>query len=536
VSSTPVHQIECRWQMGKDLSPIAWSFAGRSTEAWQWFDALKDAIRPAKPDAAAGIPEASAAYFPFDDGMAAMVWRQWSMDAISLSDGGARRPLVARILIGPKESLGVEAALAFCWTGRFRRMTQRPGQVNPGDRLKPIEARALDHVMTSSADDLDQVAVSQPGLATLTAAYLRHSGGALSVELPAAALGDPSAGRQIPLLWGLRRITHSWLTEPASEWPDDAWSFSTFEPPHGHAQTSGLPDIVFRSEQRGHQPWVVRREMTVAMREDGSPDDPDRYDEIAGLLTDAYRTLGGTELVRQLDAVAGANPSLRDRLRVIRQMVAAASDPSLVREYSAPIPGHIVTDIQALQANLADAGPGPEAETIVMQTVPQHQMPKRRSANEEAELGDILHGILSGPRDPHFDIALRELDALALPLPAATRALVRHLLPQYNWLVSDWNRPGDMRADQILTAICEIAVMPDIRKAEVRREVSNWAYELAAPPHLIRALSRAARLSGLDSIVHLKTALEPALCRRWLTDHSLPWDLLTPGVTDPMSR
>ena len=313
-----IHQIECRWVQGRDFSPVASSYPPHSDLAQRWFERLGGMAWPPQPRPTSASPEASVAYLMLDQ-MAALMWRQWTIDAIPLdmSSTGSRRPLATRILVGSQLQLSPERAITLCFAGMHSLPVPPIGQVTAGMRLSPIRATDLSELAVNTSYALENGARHERGLDRLIGAALREPGNPLSVQLPREELGEPGKGSQIPLLWGL------WCTTALLLGAADqarSWSFSTYEEPLRDKPTGGLADLVFRVQQQTQPPPVVRTETTVLLRGPG-PVDRDPYNELGVGLAEAYQTLGGVELASRLAPLAERTDFV-DRLNGACQAVA----------------------------------------------------------------------------------------------------------------------------------------------------------------------------------------------------------------------
>jgi hypothetical protein len=353
-----IHQIECRWVQGRDFSPVASSYPGNSDFAKQWFDRLRDMAWPPQPGRASGAPVTSVAYLMLDR-MAALVWRQWTIDAIPLdtSSTGSRRPLVTRILVGSQQQLTPERAIALCCVGIHSLPIPPLGQVTAGMKLSPIMATDLSELAANASYALENGARHERDLDRLIGAALRDFSMPLSVQLPREELDEPGKGSQIPLLWGL------WCTT-ALLLPDDdearSWSFSTYEEPLSDKPTGGLAHLVFRVKQPSQPPPVVRTETTVLL---GGPEpaEMDSYDSLGAGLAEAYRTLGGPELTSRLAPLAD-EPDFIDRLNGACQAVLEF----MPRQPVSSAPGTVAMEpaaesvtLDAVEAEAQYAPPGP---------------------------------------------------------------------------------------------------------------------------------------------------------------------------------
>jgi len=535
-----VHQIEFRWQPDKDLSPIASSF--ESTDITQsWFARLAGIIRPFTPDSSLGVPGRSLVYQTFAERSAVIVWRHYETDAITLQDKTARRPLVTRALLGDVGVLRPEVAMALCRANQATVLTPLPGRVQVGAGLPLIPVRVLASLPTTIMSGLDESACEEQGLNCLIAAALRHLDTPLSIVLPGAEmLRAPAHCRQLPLLWGLWRTTASLVAEASAVRPRWAsWSFSTYEPPLGDTETSGLADIVFRSDKQERQPQSVRRETTVRPRDRPTSTEQDPYDALAGVLIDAYRALGGLELDRLLDLIARDYRHLNDRLRAADEQLAKFKLRPAGIDGERP-PGQItLADWQPSTVRPA-SHPGSAHEPVFRtEPTPQSAVPtqsehthqpfpparyRRARRDEPLTLTALLDRLHAGPSDPGFAAARDFLCRERPNCPPDARAKARSMMPGRRWYVPELILDDRWHVEDTLEAIFRITVIPDLGKAEVGVQLTRWAQD--SPAEVIRGLSAAAHHDGANAVHLLQEALQPALCQRWLAEHSIHTDLV----------
>jgi hypothetical protein len=542
-----VHQIECRWAPSRDFSPIATSFPGDLAE--QWFNLLRGVVWPTRPDPASGAPEGSVVYLVLDNRMAALVWRQWTIDAISLGGTGGRRPLVTRILVGNQQVLGPETALALCCAGLHSLPVPPLGQVPPGTQLSPIEAGKLSELAAQAAYTLDDSARREPGLQHLISAALRDRCTPLSVQLPPEEIGEPGKGAQVPFLWGLWRTTALLLADAnATPGKERNWSFSTYEPPFQATQTARLADLVFRAQQLEAPPAIVRSETTVLPRSPVRLSDMDAYDDLASGLAEAYRTLGGMKLASRLESVAGDSDYI-DRLNGACQAIAEFMPARQVAAQE-----NIVAEAAAEPENgsLPDAGPavsrepdefGLMVEMVAAQEIAEaartaevarvaeaarrHAEATRAAEATRHDAGDVP-GIVSvidlltaGPAEPGFERALGVLHG-RMPRPSPQdRADARQVLAQGEWCIPGLMTFDPWQVEYTLEALFRQAVVPDLANPACQGEVASWVYECMAPTAVVRSLVAAAHQAGQDQAQLLDDALQPALHRRWLVEHAI---------------
>lgn len=554
-----VHQIECRWVPSRDLSPIATSFDGDLAE--QWFNLLRGTVWPTRPDPASGAPEGSVVYLMLDNRMAALVWRQWMIDAISLGGTGGRRPLVTRILVGNQQVLGPEAALALCCAGLHSLPVPPLGQVTPGTQLSPIEAGELSALAAQATYTLDDSARRELGLPHLISAALRDRCTPLSVQLPPEEMGEPGKGAQVSFLWGLWRTTALLLVgTDAASGKERSWSFSTYEPPFQGTQTAGLADLVFRALQLDAPPAIVRSETTVLPRSPVLPPDVDPYDELAVGLAEAYRTLGGTKLASRLESVTGAADYI-DRLNGACQAIAEFMP---ARQVGAA--GNMAAEAvsEPGSGSLSDAGPvasrEPDNVGLTVETVPAQETAEAVRPNAEAarvaeatraaeamrgaeasraaeamraaeasrrDAGDVqgIVGVIdlltAGPAEPGFERALEVLHG-RMPQPSPQdRADARQVLARGEWCIPGLMTFDPWRVEYTLEALFRQAVVPDLANPACQGEVASWVYEAMAPTAVVRSLVAAAHRAGQDQAQLLDDALQSALQRRWLVEHAI---------------
>jgi hypothetical protein len=269
-------------------------------------------------------PTASVRYEIFDDGMAALAWRQRTAQALAPGDGSEGRPEVSRVLMGPVALLTPELAVVVCRTGLPEAIGPRPGKVAVGEPLPAVKPDELDGLVRGQAGELDRSALGQSGLSRVIAAALGDCDTALSVQLPQRVIEkSPQEASQGPLIWGLRRTVWPLLGHDSGA---RGWSFSTYELPQGDVDIGGLADIVFRTQQQVQPGLTTRREIVVRPHEPMEPP-ANRYQEFGKLLVVAYQHLGGDNLGQCLDAARCDYGSVDKRIEAARSMLIAALPP-----------------------------------------------------------------------------------------------------------------------------------------------------------------------------------------------------------------
>jgi hypothetical protein len=585
-----IQQFECRWQPVNDLSPIAASMPMDSAKAW--FDRLALWVGPPQPDYA--VPTESVRYAIFHDGGAALAWRHWNNEAIPLGDETDRRPLVARVLVGDARHLTPQVAMAICWTGLPATIGPPPGMVKPEAPLPPIEASGLPDLASHTAAELDQVACNARGLDRLIAAVLNGGATPLSVQLPERdTVRSPQTGSQVPLLWGLWRTVFPLLQDSdvwsagKEGWPagTQGWSFSTFEFPLDDKDTRGLADIVFRTKQVTQPSMTHRREIIVRPHDPPSePIDSTLGAALAEVLVDAFRHLGGAELMRHLDTIAckhqtleqrseAAYGSLHSRLAVVaeagsqsgRPTVHAASpadvaslptkvipamvtpetaagswpfptspgmdrapetEPLLQPEPSAGMDPSTEADLQswlnpAPAASLAVAGRDPQDAPPLRESEGRHASRPLGEASRPASLARLLDQLYAGPAEPGFDVARQFLHTAHQPPPQPDRAHARESMPERGWYIPSLMSDDPWHIEDTLEVIFRLTVIPDLSVPGVTEELARWTNECRAPVPVIKALSAAAWHQDSETYESMQLALEPAIFRRWLRENGI---------------
>ena len=306
-----IHQFEYRWQPSKDMSLIAGSTPGSQIQPWS--DRIALWVRHRAVDA----PTESVRYEIFEDGMAALAWRQRKAQATEFGDGTQSRPEASRVLVAASDVLTPLAAVVLCHTGLPEAIGPRPGQVAVHSDLPALDPDVLIRLIRDQAGELDHLAVKEPGLYRVIAAALTDPDTPLAVQLPQRVIAQPPQnGSQARLLWGLMQTVWPLL---GSDLGRRDWSFATFEPPQGDVDTGALPDIVFRLQQPVQPALSMRREILVRPQEPIEPPASIQYQDFARLLVDAYQYLGGEHLGRHIDAVGGEYPSVDTRVAVVQE-------------------------------------------------------------------------------------------------------------------------------------------------------------------------------------------------------------------------
>ena len=187
------------------------------------------------------------------------------------------------------------------------------------DSLSPIDPDKLTGLARDRADEFDQLAVNEAGLARVVAAALTDRDTPLSVQLPqhviarppqvgvrvhccggcggrsghySAAIPDGGVGHSLPM-------SHHWAI-----WTREPWR-----------------SIVFRTSQAMQPGLSTRREVLVRPAQTIEPSAAAPYQAFATLLVDAYRYLGGRELTRHLEAVGAEYPSADKRIEGMQAML-----------------------------------------------------------------------------------------------------------------------------------------------------------------------------------------------------------------------
>lgn len=514
-----IDQVEYRWRVNKDFTPIAASF-DLAPEVVEWLvENLGVSVRPPQPNAAVGSPEISVAYLTVGE-EAAFIWRHWDQNAAALQDKGARRPLVARVLLGPHKVLTPQVALALAWTGSSA-LRPPPGQVALDARLPAIKPDWLKHLVDRQRADLDAKACSEVGLGRLVAAALADCFSPLAIQLPAPEL---AGGRhaQLRLLWGLWRITAPILAGSDDGDHHRSWSFSTYEPPLEASQTKSLPDIVFRAQLPTLPPQLARTETTVALRSDEFDQlITEDFLRLGDALALAYEDWGSTKLDQEITDACKDEVTLSDRLAAVRRMLEARSS------VAAPEPA----DAQPLSPPVvAETGWLGEEQTVIRQlpALDPARMPtqKPESAKPEPVAGDrsddsriltteLFHRLAEGPDAPGFALAIADLSHRPKPLCPEDRRSGRQLLIDHKWFIAQLAAYDESRIEQFLRAIFEITVIPDLSKESVREQIVGWAEPGGAPPGVMLALIAAADLVGDPKAAMLDEILAPAIYDRW---------------------
>jgi hypothetical protein len=575
-----VDQIEFRWQPGRDMSPFAWSFTDDRTVSF-WSGRLLGIFRPAIPNPAQGVPETSFFYYAPGDGHAALIWRHYEAGASRLQDDAARRPLVARALVGAAGVLTPDLAIAACRNSPLARFGPPPGQASSVQGLPPLRGEHL-AAEPATIRALDQAACQERGLDALIAGALEYPEMPLSVLLPGREmLALPKDSAQLLLLWGLWRATAPLVTVTGARQAARAgrgWSFSTYEPPLGATGTGVLPDVVFRcQEQQGQPPMNARPEKVILPRLAGGPT-AGGFPGFGERLARAYRELGGAELDRLLHQVAADSPDVDERLQlaskrlnlILRGPAAAGLERTSAEsaspnpyweslsvepgwEPAASYPPDTATGASALvpprpvpsrppapahaggpYANLGAAPDSPdwaaEDPAAPAAEAPQHWQDEAEAAPMPLSL--IMDRLDAGSDNPSFALAHDALRKRLTDPSPSERAAARRRLANCSWYIPALARTEPFKIEETLQHLFAIAVIPDIDQPEVAGELARWAE--SSPPEVIRGLCAAAYFDSPETAQRLSRTLQPTLSHRWLRErgiHSGPSD--GPGDEQP---
>jgi hypothetical protein len=538
-----IEQFEYRWQPTKDLTLIAGSIQPSEITAWAGQIALWVRHPPAD------YPAESMRYEIFDDGFAALAWRQRTGQVDELEAGVEGRPEVSRVLLGQEAQLHPGLAIAVCRAGLSETVLgSAPGTVSARTLLPKIDATQLDQLARSQVAVLDAIACDERcGLYKVVAAALTEPDTPLAIQLPDRLFMLPlQECWQLPILWGLWRVLTPLLR---GEYGQRKWSFSTFEQPLGKTDTSALADIVFRAQKVAHNPSSTRPEIVVRPLDGSDLPDRIRYREFAGLLVDAYRYLGADKLAEHLDAVSGTHESLEERIAVAGNALSGILPREAVSEWlrQPPAtewwsgtmddePGYEQPPAEQLSLPVPDPEenfePGiPPAATRGDGTDRAVTVTQAASARSHP-LSGLLRELYAGPADPAFESALRELRIGQFPDLPDDRAVARRMMAEHDWYVPVLVHDGTGSVDETLAAIFRHCVIPDLGDPEVADEIAGWAEEQSAPPIVIKALRSAARArAGAPDMMDKVT--EAPLGRRWLAEQGI--DPRVRSVAEPVS-
>jgi hypothetical protein len=495
-----IHQFEYRWLPARDFYPIASSDTPASTQ-WWYRRLAGQVIRAPRPES--GAPADAVVYQMFDDGMAALVWRQWNADAMALGDGtSGREPLVARILVGADRVLTPEVAMAACRAGLPAAIGPLPGQVPLGAELPLIASDDLSAMVRRIVDDLDAKASIECGLDRLIAAALSDYTTPLGVQLPEhSPVLVPQSGPQALLLWGLWRTAGPLLADLD---PDSGstrgWSFSTYELPFDQMSTDprSLPEVVFRDKRMTHPAPTIRKEITVRPRDFVELSSPTAYDDAAGKLVTAYQQ-SGAALTDRLGVIVRRYSGLDRRLEVVRSSL-------LGRHGAAP--------------TTSNARPSATPSAPVRESSEDHHE-RGEPPPPGQHLPILLAQLYAGPGHPSFAAARQILRDRHRSFPPEDRAAARELMAERGWYLPALTSDDHWHVEDTLERIFLFSIIPDLGVAGVSDELASWIIEYAAPAAVIQALLAAARHQGGAAPELMERALAPALNQRWLTEHRL---------------
>lgn len=540
MTDTPdIHQIEYRWHHTRDLSPVASSMSQESTRGWD--SRIRAWVRHPNVDQ----PAESVRYQIFPNEFAALAWRYRNLQAAELDDGTRGRPLVSRVLVGHADVLTPDAAIVLCRTGLPHAAGERAGRVMPDTELPPIRAGELAAPIVDSVAWLDREAAFELGLSQVVAAALSDPNTPLAINIESPLIfRPPNEGSQALLLWGLRRLTQSFLGTVRR-----GWSFSTFELPLGEVDPRTLPDIVFRLAQpaQAAPPTTPRKEIKVRPGDSGTSANGSPAATLAAWLTAEYQEVGGSGLER-LIAQSAIGQSPQDRLDVAYEILRVKWSPVMMSD--APAQSMYVTltpvppteeesleppSVAATEVSRAEIPPA-EVHLADKQDPRLQHIPELRHDMAAACLSDELE-LLVRARD------LGELQSILFrvlkpdtPSDGPDRRKARMLMRSNNFYTSIFAKYNCKLSAEDLAYIFTKVVIPDLDRKTVRDEVTDWARR--ADPSVIDALIVAARLCSADVWDEMRGILQPVLASRWLEDHNLTIGLeLTPApATSPPTR
>lgn len=381
--------MEYRHHPTRDLWPVASSMSLQSKSSWH--AQIKAWVRHPHDGR---FPE-SACYQVLPSGNAAFAWRYWNERAAVRADGSHGRPLVSRVLVGPASILSPDVAVALSRSGPTAALLgMLPCEVPDGTQMPLVSGYAVATLANELAQELDEAAQQESGLQAIVAAALSSPSTPLGVSLQNGVIAKPLGQCvQCVLLWGLLRVAGPILGSAGR-----GWSFSTFEPPLGEANTAALPGIVFRQGQDTLSASGLNWRKEIKVR----PLAPDALSgaapyadlvELAGWLVAAYRDRGGKGLAAFLADACGSERSLYGRLERVQGRLRDEHTVVVTSEGSAYVALHA-----RRSAHTAETGEAPRPAAASVPEPPHIPEPAEFSpVPEKTRLSDVAEAVDDPP-------------------------------------------------------------------------------------------------------------------------------------------
>jgi hypothetical protein len=319
---TEIDQVELRWT-GENQSGFSIIAVSDTCDSETWAPRLQPIARPPKLQQLVTViyqifGDDAAVIFRVMMPSAASAELPATPDSLPAVIQPARDSLVARALVGPRELLSPEIALASSFSAISPAdfpsfLVPAPGKVLAGDRLPTVSRSALDSLMKRVAPNLDDLARDDSALEPVIAAALTNPAVTLTLQLPPHEVGAQSV---VALLWGLWRTT-SPLLAAAPGWQ---WSFSTGEAPLGDTELGSLPHLIVQSlPSRFDPPPSVQldAENIVQPRTNGISVGRGENIVAARLLVTSYRNQSIEDFMARLRKISAHGGTLGSRLAAI---------------------------------------------------------------------------------------------------------------------------------------------------------------------------------------------------------------------------
>ena len=524
--STGIIQVELRWtdEEQQGFSIVAHS---ETFDSDRWKRRLKPIARPPK------IKQSITAVYKIFDEEAALIFRLSTQppdsaefpdeqDSLHASEQTARDDLITRVLVGPRELLKPEVALASSFIGCPEFLAPPPGKVAEKTVLPALQPAILDAEIQPIPSKLDALARKDPALDSLIEAALTAPTIPLTLQLPEHEVGTQST---IGLLWGLWRTANPIL----ADLPSWQWSFSTGEAPLGNTDTSPLPNLIVHRLRNSDDPppTVQRTQRIVKPRASDTADKTTEEAIAAHLLATAYRSLPINDFSDRLQNIRAYGITRAARLAAI---------PVELNDFrknpAASIIGGGTSATERGPANDKPQHPAgakhrAEVPALLNDAFPHEELSLESIASPATQhmfdsFSHLFARLAAG--DDDFELALDQIvhkQERGEKPDHKERAHLRTVMDREGWFVYQFDRMQTYDVSHCVALLLDLVVKPDIADPACRpqliKQLCAWVINERTPTVVVLALDD---LIIEQNDYELQRALIPGMGYRWRRDHA----------------
>jgi nucleotide-binding universal stress UspA family protein/uncharacterized protein YjbI with pentapeptide repeats len=134
-------------------------------------------------------------------------------------------------------------------------------------------------------------------------------------------------------------------------------------------------------------------------------------------------------------------------------------------------------------------------------------------------LAELLERLVLAADAQEFELILQGIQNPEVQPDAIERSKARREVFKSRWYDTIYRKFGDRLSPDVLSAIFQVVIIPDLSNSAIASEVAEWARYV--PPAVIAGLLAAAKVSGVPSYRMMMDILEPALVNRWAAERDV---------------